>query len=125
MKFPLGKTLFVGTLVSSIFFILLIYIYGETLQSHKSPEEQAMDILKKYLTESGEVDRLRFATCFRIEESEIDPIPNVSFFIGCEIKKPLSAEPIALSVAFGVRGQVEFMDMARGEKWRGLGSQLL
>ncbi|MBB4193855.1 hypothetical protein GGD53_004027 [Rhizobium aethiopicum] len=96
----------------------VIYIYGETLQSHKSPEEQAMDILRKYLTESGEIDRLRFATCFRIEESEIDPNSNVSFFIGCEIKKPLSAEPIALSVAFGVRGQVEYWDISRGEKTR-------
>ncbi|WP_172643742.1 hypothetical protein [Rhizobium leguminosarum] len=99
-----------------VFGMMAIYIYGETLQSHKSPEEQTTDILKKYLVESGEVDRMRFANCSRIEESEIDPTSNVSFFVGCEIKKPLSAEPIALSVAFGVRGQVEFMDMSRGEK---------
>lgn len=59
---------------------------------------------------------MRFANCFRIEESEIDPLPNVSFFIGCEIKQPLSADPIALSVAFGVRGQVEFTDISRGGK---------
>lgn len=73
-----------------------------------------MDIFRKYLTESGDVDRMRFANCFRIEESETDPI--VSFFIGCEVKEPLSADPIALSVAFGVRGQVEFTDISSGGK---------
>lgn len=92
---------------------MAIYIYGETLQSHKSQEEQARDILKKYLVESGEVDRMRFANCSRIEKSETERLPNVSFYIGCEVKEPLSAGPIALSVAFGVRGQVEFMDMSR------------
>ncbi|UVD59365.1 hypothetical protein NE852_25365 (plasmid) [Rhizobium sp. Pop5] len=75
-----------------------------------------MDVLKKYLVESGEVDRMQFANCSRIEVTESDRLPNVSFFMGCEIKKPLSADPIALSVAFGVRGQVEFTDLSRGEK---------
>ncbi|MBX5167748.1 MULTISPECIES: hypothetical protein [unclassified Rhizobium] len=116
MKFPSGNTLCRWIVVSFVFFILAIYIYGETLQSHKSPEEQTRDILKKYLVESEEVDRIRFANCSRIEESEADRLPNVSFFIGCEVKKPLSADPIILSVAFGGRGQVEFMDISRGEE---------
>jgi hypothetical protein len=116
MKFPSGKALYRWIVVFFVFGVMSIYIYGETLQSHKSPEEQTRDILKKYLTESGEVDRVRFANCSRIEVSETERLPNVSFFIGCEVKEPLSADPIALSVAFGVRGQVEFMDMSRGEK---------
>jgi hypothetical protein len=98
------------------FFIISIYILGETLRSHKSPEDQSMDILKKYLTESGEADRIRFASCSRIEAVETDPIPNVSFFVGCEVNKPLSADPINLAVAFGARGHVEFMDISRGKK---------
>ncbi|RSB75803.1 hypothetical protein EFD55_18450 [Rhizobium pisi] len=102
--------------MSFVLCMLVIYIYGETLQSHKNPDEQARDILKKYLAESGEVDRMRFANCSKIEPSETDRLPDVSFFIGCEVKKPLSADPIALSVAFGARGQVEFMDISRGEK---------
>ena len=102
--------------MSFLFCMLAIYIYGETLQSHKTPEEQTMDILKKYLAENGEVDRMRFANCFRSEKAETDRIPNVSFFIGCEVKQPPSAEPIALSVAFGIRGQVEFWDVSRDEK---------
>ncbi|WP_126912027.1 hypothetical protein [Rhizobium chutanense] len=114
MKFTFGKYRWI--ILSFVFYALAIYIYGETLQSHKSPEEHTMDILKKYLTESGEFDRMRFANCSRIEESEIDPLSNVSFFIGCEIKQPLSTDPIALSVAFGVRGQVEYWDISRGEK---------
>jgi hypothetical protein len=116
MKFPSCEALYRWIVVFFVFGVMAIYIYGETLQSHKSPEEQTMDILKKYLVESGEVDRMQFANCSRIEKSETERIPNVSFFIGCEIKKPLSADPIALSVAFGVRGQVEFMDTSRGEK---------
>ena len=114
MKFPSNRTLWV--VISFVFFMLAIYMYGETLQSHKIPEEQTTDILKKYLTESGEVDRMRFANCFRSEAPDMDPVPNVSFYVGCEVKKPLSADPIALSVAFGIRGQVEFMDISRGEK---------
>lgn len=114
MKFPSGK--YPWIVMSFVLCMLAIYIYGETLQSHKSPDEQARDILKKYLTESGEVDRMRFANCSRIEVSKTERLPNVSFYIGCEVKEPLSADPIALSVAFGVRGQVEFTDMSRGEK---------
>lgn len=116
MNFLPGNALYRWIVMSFVFCMAVIYIYGETLQSHKSPEEQAMDILRKYLTESGEVDRMRFANCFRIEESEIDPISDVSFYIGCEVKEPLSAAPIALSVAFGVRGQVEFTDISSGGK---------
>jgi hypothetical protein len=116
MIFPPGKTLCRWVVLSFVFCMLAIYVYGETLQSHKSPEEQTIDILKRYLTESGEADRIRFANCSRIEGLESDPLPNVSFFVGCGIKKPHSADPINLAVAFGVRGQVEFMDISRGGK---------
>ncbi|PDS81372.1 hypothetical protein CO667_01695 [Rhizobium sp. L43] len=116
MNFQSGKALYRRIVVSFVFCMMAIYMYGETLQSHKSPDEQARDILKKYLTESGEVDRMRFANCSKIEKSETEWLPNVSFYIGCEVKEPLSADPIALSVAFGVRGQVEFVDMSRGQK---------
>ena len=62
------------------------------------------------------MDRIRYASCSRIEVSETERLANVSFYVGCEVKKPLSADPIFLSVAFGGRGQVEFMDVSRSDK---------
>lgn len=103
-------------IISASILVFSVYIYGESLNDSRSPENQTLAKLERYLSEFGESDRIIYATCYRFEETENDPIPNVSFFVGCEVKDPPFSKPVILTAAFGLRGQVEFWDVSRGEK---------
>ncbi|MBD9556593.1 MULTISPECIES: hypothetical protein [unclassified Ensifer] len=113
MTNPSGKAMLKAFAATFAVLIAAVYIYGETLQSHESPEDQAKARLRKHLAERGEVDRMRYVTCSRHDEPEHNPLPNVSYYVLCVIEQPKSAGAVAIEVAFGQRDQVEFWDLSR------------
>lgn len=114
MKYPSGRTVLKAVAIAFAVLIAAMYIHGETLQSHESPEDQAKAVLGEHLAVHGETDRMRYAKCSRYDEPEHNPLPNVTFYVLCVVKEPASAEVVALYMAFGQRDQIEFWDLSRG-----------
>jgi hypothetical protein len=93
---------------------MLLYGYGSSLQSWDGPEQQAVGLVKSYLTENQKVDLIDSIKCERVYATDFEVMQGIAFFVNCSVGKTSSGENRMLSVAFGSRDQIEFWDLNGG-----------